>query len=96
MEDFMNQEQKTIRDMGTGFVKTAPNTTRLTFEVESLHHTNENAYAEAPVGNKNLRETLEKLNIPKDSLKTTNFSKTKETEWQRKEDKFVFVGFKLR
>ena len=91
----MSQEQKTIRVMGTGFVKTAPDTTRLTFEVDSQHDTYEKAYAEAAVGNKNLRETLEKLNIPKDSLKTTNFSITKETEWKRKEDKFVFVGFKL-
>ena len=95
MEVFMNQEQKTIRVMGTGFVKTAPDTTKLTFEVDSLHDTYEKAYAEAAVGNKNLRETLEKLNIPKDSLKTTNFSITKETEYKRKEEKFVFVGFKL-
>ena len=92
----MNQEQKTIRVMGTGFVKTAPDTTRLSFEVDSLHDTYEKAYAEAAVGNKNLRDTLEKLDIPKDSLKTTNFSITKETEWRRKEDKYVFVGFKLR
>ena len=96
MEVFMNQEQKTIRVMGTGFVKTAPDTTRLSFEVDSLHDTYEKAYAEAAVGNKNLRDTLEKLDIPKDSLKTTNFSITKETEWRRKEDKYVFVGFKLR
>jgi uncharacterized protein YggE len=58
MEVFMNQEQKTIRVMGTGFVKTAPDTTKLTFEVDSLHDTYEKAYAEAAVGNKNLRETL--------------------------------------
>jgi hypothetical protein len=37
----MNQEQKTIRVMGTGFVKTVPDTTRLTFEVDSLHDTYE-------------------------------------------------------
>ena len=36
------------------------------------------------------------LDIPKDSLKTTNFSITKETEWRRKEERRVFVGFKLR
>lgn len=95
MEVFMNQEQKTIRVMGTGFVKTAPDTTRLSFEVDSLHDTYEKAYAEAAIGNKNLRETLEMLDIPKDSLKTTNFSITKETEYKRKEEKFVFVGFKL-
>ncbi|WP_295682502.1 SIMPL domain-containing protein [uncultured Fibrobacter sp.] len=92
----MNQEQKTIRVMGTGFVKTAPDTTRLTFEVDSLHDSYEKAYADAAVGNKNLRETLKMLDIPKDSLKTTNFSITKETEWRRKEERRVFVGFKLR
>jgi len=91
----MNQEQKTIRVMGTGFVKVAPDTTRLTFEVDSLHDTYEKAYAEAAVGNKNLREALEMLNIPKDSLKTTNFSINKKTEWRSKENKYVFVGFKL-
>lgn len=37
----MNQEQKTIRVMGTGFVKVAPDTTRLMFEVDSLHDTYE-------------------------------------------------------
>ena len=31
MEVIMNQNQKTIRVMGTGFVKIAPDTTRLTF-----------------------------------------------------------------
>lgn len=92
----MNQEQKTIRVMGTGFVKTAPDTTRLTFEVDSLHDTYEKAYNEAAIGNKNLREALEILDISKDSLKTTNFSITKETEWRRKEERRVFVGFKLR
>lgn len=92
----MNQEQKTIRVMGTGFVKTAPDTTKLTFEVDSLHDTYEKAYAEAAVGNKNLRDALEMLDLPKDSLKTSNFSITKETEWRRKEDKYVFLGFKLR
>lgn len=92
----MNQEQKTIRVMGTGFVKTVPDTTRLTFEVDSLHDTYEKAYNEAAIGNKNLREALGMLDIPKDSLKTTNFSITKETEWRRKEERRVFVGFKLR
>lgn len=96
MEVIMNQEQKTIRVMGTGFVKTAPDTTRLTFEVDSLHDSYEKAYADAAVGNKNLREALKMLDIPKDSLKTTNFSITKETEWRRKEERRVFVGFKLR
>ena len=92
----MNQEQKTIRVMGTGFVKTVPDTTRLTFEVDSLHDTYEKAYNEAAAGNKNLREALGMLNIPKDSLKTTNFSITKKTEWKSKENKHVFVGFELR
>ena len=91
----MNQEQKIIRVMGTGNVKVAPDTTRLTFEVDSLHDTYESAYNEASMGNGEMKSFLESLEIGKDSLKTTNFSITKETEWNRKEDKRVFVGFKL-
>ena len=91
----MNQEQKIIRVMGTGNVKVAPDTTRLTFEVDSLHDTYEKAYNEASMGNGEMKSFLESLEIGKDSLKTTNFSITKETEWNRKEDKRVFVGFKL-
>lgn len=91
----MNQEQKIIRVMGTGNVKVAPDTTRLTFEVDSLHDTYEKAYNEASMGNGEMKSFLESLEIGKDSLKTTNFSITKETEWSRKEDKRVFVGFKL-
>lgn len=91
----MNQEQKIIRVMGTGNVKVAPDTTRLTFEVDSLHDTYESAYNEASMGNEEMKSFLESLEIGKDSLKTTNFSITKETEWNRKEDKRVFVGFKL-
>ena len=89
----MNQEQKTIRVMGTGLVKTVPDTTRLSFSVDSVHDSYENAYDEAAVGNKGLRETLEKLEIPKESLKTSNFSINKATEWRK--DKHVFIGFRL-
>lgn len=89
-------EQKTIRVMGVGNVKVAPDTTRLSFAVDSLHKDYETAYAEAAVGNKELLKALEKLQLPKESLKTSDFSITKETEWKRKEDKWVFVGFKLR
>ena len=89
-------EQKTIRVMGVGNVKVAPDTTRLRFSVDSLHKDYETAYAEAAVGNKELRKALEKMRLPKDSLKTSDFSITKETEWKRKEEKWVFVGFKLR
>ena len=91
----MNQEQKIIRVMGTGNVKVAPDTTRLTFEVDSLHDTYEDAYNEASMGNGEMKSFLESFEIGKDALKTTNFSITKETEWSRKEDKRVFVGFKL-
>ena len=89
----MNQEQKTIRVMGTGLVKTVPDTTRLSFSVDSVHDSYENAYDEAAVGNKGLRETLEKLEIPKESLKTSNFSINKATEWRK--DKRVFIWFRL-
>ena len=89
-------EQKNIRVMGVGNVKVAPDTTRLRFSVDSLHKDYETAYAEAAVGNKELRKALEKMRLPKDSLKTSDFSITKETEWKRKEEKWVFVGFKLR
>lgn len=92
----MDQNQKTIRVMGIGNVKVAPDTTKLSFSVDSLHKDYETAYAEAAVGNKELRKALEKLQLPKDSLKTSNFSITKETEWKRKEEKWVLVGFKLR
>jgi uncharacterized protein YggE len=91
----MNQEQKTIRVMGTGNVKVSPDITRLTFEVDSLHDTYEKAYNEASMGNEEMKSFLESFEIGKDALKTTNFSITKETEWNRKEDKRVFVGFKL-
>jgi uncharacterized protein YggE len=89
-------EQKNIRVMGVGNVKVAPDTTRLRFSVDSLHKDYETAYAEAAVGNKELRKALEKKRLPKDSLKTSDFSITKETEWKRKEEKWVFIGFKLR
>lgn len=92
----MNQEQKIIRVMGTGNVKVAPDTTRLTFEVDSLHDTYESAYNEASMGNEEMKSFLESFEIGKDALKTTDFSITKETEWSRKEEKHVFVGFKLR
>ena len=92
----MDQNQKTIRVMGIGNVKVAPDTTKLSFSVDSLHKDYETAYAEAAVGNKELRKALEKLQLPKDSLKTSNFSITKETEWKRKEEKWVLVGFKLQ
>lgn len=96
MEAIMEQNQRTIRVMGTGIIKIAPDTTRLTFEVDSLHDTYEKAYNEASMGNEEMKSFLESFEIGKDALKTTNFSITKETEWNRKEDKYVFLGFKLR
>ena len=92
----MDQNQKTIRVMGVGNVRVAPDTTRLSFAVDSLHKDYETAYAEAAVGNRELRKALEKLQLPKDSLKTSDFSITKDTEWNRKTNKYEFAGFKLR
>ena len=92
----MDQNQKIIRVMGIGNVKVAPDTTKLSFAVDSLHKDYESAYAEAAVGNRDLRKALEQMQLPKDALKTSNFSITKETEWKRKEEKWVIVGFKLQ
>ena len=36
MEVIMNQNQKTIRVMGTGFVKITPDATRLSFSIHSF------------------------------------------------------------
>ena len=85
----MEQNQKTIRVMGTGFVKIAPDTTKLTFSIDSKHDSYEKAYNEASIGNKGLRDALEKLNIPKDSLKTSDFSIEKHREWISKEVRWV-------
>ncbi|MBP5246578.1 MAG: SIMPL domain-containing protein [Fibrobacter sp.] len=92
----MPDEKKIIRVTGTGYVKTSPDTTRLTFDVSSLHDTYEKAYGEAAVGNRELRNALEKLHLSKDALKTSNFSIEKKTEWNRKTEKYEFVGFRLR
>ena len=89
MEAIMEQNQKTIRVMGTGFVKIAPDTTKLTFSIDSKHDSYEKAYNEASIGNKGLRDALEKLNIPKDSLKTSDFSIEKHREWISKEVRWV-------
>lgn len=85
----MEQNQKTIRVMGTSFVKVAPDTTRLTFSIDSKHDSYEKAYNEASIGNKGLRDALEKLNIPKDSLKTSDFSIEKHREWISKEVRWL-------
>ena len=85
----MEQNQKTIRVMGTGFVKIAPDTTKLTFSIDSKHDSYEKAYNEASIGNKGLRDALEKLNIPKDSLKTSDFSIEKHREWISKEVRWL-------
>ena len=92
----MDLNQKTIRVMGVGNVKVAPDTTRLRFAVDSLHNDYETAYAEAAVGNGELQKALQKLGLPKESLKTSDFSITKETKWLQKSHDYVFAGFKLR
>ena len=91
----MDQNQKTIRVMGVGNVKVAPDTTRLSFAVDSLHKDYETAYAEAAVGNGELQKALQKLGLSRESLKTSDFSISKKTEWSRKTEKYEFVGFKL-
>ena len=85
----MEQNQKTIRVMGTGFVKISPDTTRLTFSIDSKQDSYEKAYNEASLGNKGLRDALEKLNIPKESLKTSDFSISKHREWISKEVRWL-------
>ncbi len=89
MEAIMEQNQKTIRVMGTGFVKISPDTTRLIFSIDSKHDSYEKAYNEASLGNKGLRDALEKLNIPKESLKTSDFSISKHREWISKEVRWL-------
>lgn len=88
-------EQKTIRVMGVGNVKVAPDTTRVRFSVESTYEEYEDAYTDAAVGNGELQKALQKLNLPKESLKTSDFSITRNREWNRDKGCYVYDGYKL-
>lgn len=89
--------EKTIRVMGTGHISVKPDTTRLRFNVESLHEDYEKAYATAAIGNADLREALKGLSIDPDSLKTVDFKIHKKFESVREKNtwKEVFKGFEL-
>ena len=88
-------DQKTIRVMGVGNVKVAPDTTRLRFSVESTYEEYGEAYADAASGNGELQKALKKLNLPKESLKTSDFSITRNREWNRDKGCYIYDGFKL-
>ena len=88
-------DQKTIRVMGVGNVKVAPDTTRLRFSVESTYEEYEEAYADAAVGNGELQKALQKLKLPKESLRTSDFSITRNREWNRDKGCYIYDGFKL-
>ena len=88
-------DQKTIRVMGVGNVKVAPDTTRLRFSVESTYEEYEEAYADAAVGNGVLQKALQKLKLPKESLRTSDFSITRNREWNRDKGCYIYDGFKL-
>ena len=88
-------DQKTIRVMGVGNVKVAPDTTRLRFSVESAYEEYGEAYADAASGNGELQKALKKLNLPKESLKTSDFSITRNREWNRDKGCYIYDGFKL-
>lgn len=90
--------EKIIRVMGTGNVSIKPDTTRLEFEVESLHADYAKAYETAAIGNGELRRALQSLSIAPDSLKTVNFGIKKYFESVREKGdwKQVFKGFKLQ
>lgn len=88
-------DQKTIRVMGVGNIKVAPDTTRLRFSVESTYEEYEEAYADAAVGNGELQKALQKLKLPKESLRTSDFSITRNREWNRDKGCYIYDGFKL-
>ena len=88
-------DQKTIRVMGVGNVKVAPDTTRLRFSVESTYEEYGEAYADAAVGNGELQKALQKLKLPKESLRTSDFSITRNREWNRDKGCYIYDGFKL-
>ena len=88
-------DQKTIRVMGVGNVKVAPDTTRLRFSVESTYEEYEEAYADAASGNGELQKALQKLKLPKESLRTSDFSITRNREWNRDKGCYIYDGFKL-
>ena len=88
-------DQKTIRVMGVGNIKVAPDTTRLRFSVESTYEEYEDAYADAAVGNGELQKALQKLKLPKESLRTSDFSITRNREWNRDKGCYIYDGFKL-
>ena len=88
-------DQKTIRVMGVGNIKVAPDTTRLRFSVESTYEEYEEAYADAAVGNGELQKALQKLKLPKESLRTSDFSITRNREWNRDKGCYIYDCFKL-
>ncbi len=89
--------EKIIRVMGTGDVSIKPDTTRLEFEVESLHPDYAKAYETAAVGNAGLRRALQSLSIDPDFLKTADFGIKKKMDSVREKGgwKEVFKGFEL-
>lgn len=88
-------DQKTIRVMGVGNVKVAPDTTRLRFSVKSTYEEYGEAYIEAVSGNGELQKALKKLKLPKESLKTSDFSITRNREWSSSQGCYIYDGFKL-
>ena len=88
-------DQKTIRVMGVGNIKVTPDTTRLRYSVESTYEEYEEAYADAAVGNGELQKALQKLKLPKESLRTSDFSIMRNREWNRDKGCYIYDGFKL-
>ena len=91
----MDQNQKTIRVMGVGNVKVAPDATRLRFSVSCKYEEYDDAYTNAVAGNGELQKALQKLKLPKESLKTSDFSITRNREWNSSKSCYVYDGFKL-
>lgn len=89
--------EKTIRVMGTGEISIKPDTTRLSFEVESVFKDYAAAYEAAAIGNADLRNALKELSVDPDSLKTQNFTISKKFESVRRNDDYrrEFKGFEL-
>ena len=69
----MEERADTIKVNGTGTAKATPDTTRISLEIGSAHKSYAEANAEAAVGNSELQQALERLQIPKCALRTKKF-----------------------
>ncbi len=88
--------ERTLNITGKGKVSVKPDLIILSFQINLIEKDYDTAVNKLNERVESLRNVIVRNGVPKDNIKTKIFSVDTETEWDKKKESRIFVGFRAR